>query len=337
MSPEVALGKRTRDQAEMEASTTATSGTRKLAQRTLPDGTPLLRIPQKRTTSTTPDPRVEFADVGCGFGGLLTSLSPQFPDTLMLGMEIRMSVTAYVDVRIKALRQIQGLLPSAEGGEMSTEAREAVKEAAGEDAPSVNTTTPTNNTDTSIPVDGEPAADADEAAEDRREQAENRRATREKVPGEFGNVSVIRANAMKHLPNFFEKGQLTKLFFLFPDPHFKRSKHKARIITTTLLAEYAYVLKPGGILYTVTDVKDLHDWMMHHLYLHPSFEYIPTEQLLAADDPVLKSAMTSTEEGIKVARNKGSKWAGCFRRLEDPVPEPVTVREEGKRRVVRNV
>jgi tRNA G46 methylase TrmB len=25
--------------------------------------------------------------------------------------------------------------------------------------------------------------------------------------------------------------QLTKMFFLFPDPHFKRSKHKARIIT----------------------------------------------------------------------------------------------------------
>jgi hypothetical protein len=24
---------------------------------------------------------------------------------------------------------------------------------------------------------------------------------------------------------------------------------------TTLLAEYAYVLRPGGILYTVTDVK----------------------------------------------------------------------------------
>lgn len=27
----------------------------------------------------------EFADVGCGFGGLLISLAPLFPDTLMLG------------------------------------------------------------------------------------------------------------------------------------------------------------------------------------------------------------------------------------------------------------
>lgn len=30
--------------------------------------------------------QVEWADVGCGFGGLLMSLAPQFPDTLMLGM-----------------------------------------------------------------------------------------------------------------------------------------------------------------------------------------------------------------------------------------------------------
>lgn len=50
-------------------------------------------------------------------------------------------------------------------------------------------------------------------------------------PGKFQNVSVIRANAMKFLTNFFEKGQLKKLFFLFPDPHFKSRKHKQRIIS----------------------------------------------------------------------------------------------------------
>jgi hypothetical protein len=34
-------------------------------------------------------PRIHFADVGCGFGGLLVGLSPLFPDTLMIGMELR--------------------------------------------------------------------------------------------------------------------------------------------------------------------------------------------------------------------------------------------------------
>ena len=32
--------------------------------------------------------QVEWADVGCGFGGLLMALAPQFPDTLMLGPSI---------------------------------------------------------------------------------------------------------------------------------------------------------------------------------------------------------------------------------------------------------
>lgn len=30
--------------------------------------------------------KVEVADIGCGFGGLIVSLAPKLPDTLMLGM-----------------------------------------------------------------------------------------------------------------------------------------------------------------------------------------------------------------------------------------------------------
>lgn len=39
---------------------------------------------------------------------------------------------------------------------------------------------------------------------------------RRENPGQYHNISVLRHNAMKYLPNFFRKGQLTKLFFLFP-------------------------------------------------------------------------------------------------------------------------
>ena len=31
---------------------------------------------------------------------------------------------------------------------------------------------------------------------------------REKEPGQFNNISVVRTNAMKYLPNFFKKGQV---------------------------------------------------------------------------------------------------------------------------------
>lgn len=37
--------------------------------------------------------QVEFADIGCGYGGLLMKLSPMFPDVLMVGLEIRVKVS----------------------------------------------------------------------------------------------------------------------------------------------------------------------------------------------------------------------------------------------------
>lgn len=56
----------------------------------------------------------------------------------------------------------------------------------------------------------------------------------DKQPGLYQNISCIRANSMKFLPNFFAKAQLKKIFLCFPDPHFKARKHKARIVSTTL-------------------------------------------------------------------------------------------------------
>nr|ACO10204.1 tRNA guanine-N7 methyltransferase [Caligus rogercresseyi] len=189
------------------------------------------------------DKKIRFADVGCGYGGLLVALSSMFPQTLMLGLEIRVKVSDYVRDRIVSLR--------------------------------------TQN------------------------------------EGSYQNIACLRSNAMKYLPNFFEKGQLTKMFFLFPDPHFKKAKHKWRIINPTLLAEYAYVLREGaGLLYTITDVHDLHLWMVSHLEAHPLFQRLSQEELDA--DPVVEKLYSSTEEGHKVERSQGSKWCAVFRRIPDP-------------------
>lgn len=188
--------------------------------------------------------KVEIADIGCGFGGLLVDLGPEFQDKLILGMEIRVQVTQYVEDRIIALRKQN---PNSE---------------------------------------------------------------------KYQNIGVIRGNAMKFLPNFFHHSQLSKIFFCFPDPHFKQRKHKARIVTNTLLSEYAYVLKEGGIIYTITDVLDLHEWMVQHLDEHPLFERLSTEW--EDQDVCVKIMRNSTEEGKKVSRNKGSKYVACYKRLPNP-------------------
>lgn len=49
---------------------------------------------------------------------------------------------------------------------------------------------------------------------------------------------------------------------LHQDPHFKTANHRRRIINTTLITEYAYLMAPGGMLYTITDVKELGEWMV---------------------------------------------------------------------------
>ncbi|KAH8360770.1 hypothetical protein KR084_008463 [Drosophila pseudotakahashii] len=129
----------------------------------------------------------------------------------------------------------------------------------------------------------------------------------------YQNVACLRTNAMKYLPNYFAKGQLEKMFFLYPDPHFKRAKHKWRIINQALLSEYAYVLRKGGLVYTMTDVEDLHKWIVAHMEEHPLYERLTEEE--AKSDPITPKLYQSSEEGAKVVRNKGDHFLAIFRRL----------------------
>ncbi|KAG2490234.1 hypothetical protein HYH03_011358 [Edaphochlamys debaryana] len=194
-------------------------------------------------------PLVRFVDIGCGFGGLLVKLATIYPDTLMMGMEIRDKVSEYVRERIAALRR--------------------------------------------------------------------------ETPGSYKNCSVLRTNAMKYLPNYFRKGQLTKMFFLFPDPHFKTANHRRRIINTHLITEYAHLLAPGGWLYTISDVPELGEWMKAKLDSHPLFERVSEEELEA--DPAANLLDKSSEEGLKVARSGGSTYRNVYRRLEKPRQLPASV------------
>ena len=41
-------------------------------------------------------------------------------------------------------------------------------------------------------------------------------ALRDQHSPQYSNIACLRTNAQKYLVNYFRKGQLTKLFFLFP-------------------------------------------------------------------------------------------------------------------------
>ncbi|EXJ64800.1 tRNA (guanine-N7-)-methyltransferase [Cladophialophora yegresii CBS 114405] len=140
--------------------------------------------------------------------------------------------------------------------------------------------------------------------------------------GLYQNISVIRTNSMKFLPNYFTRGQLAKIFLCFPDPHFKQRKHKARIVSAQLNAEYAYVTRPGGLVYTITDVEELHGWMTRHFDGEEAgegrelWERVAQEEL--ERDPCVRIMSEETEESKKVTRNGGRKFVAVFRRKEDP-------------------
>jgi tRNA (guanine-N7-)-methyltransferase len=206
-------------------------------------------------------------------------------------MEIRAQVTQYVTDRIAALRVAAAEPPTA---------RISIAELTD---PTATDTNPADTRGVDTPTAGSSATPNILAG----------------TPGGFQNISVIRANAMKFLPNFFAKHQLQMLFFLFPDPHFKARKHKARIISPTLLAEYAYVLRIGGIVYTVTDVEDLHHWMVTHLDAFPLFERVEESVLREqGKGGIIDAVMNGTEEGKKVERNGGKKYFAAFVRVEAP-------------------
>ena len=76
------------------------------------------------------------------------------------------------------------------------------------------------------------------------------------------------------------------------------------------------MVRPGGIIYTITDVEDLHNWMVGHFNAHPAFERVSEEE--QEEDECVKIMRIETEEGKKVERNKGQKFVALFKRLEDP-------------------
>ncbi|TFJ87243.1 hypothetical protein NSK_001575 [Nannochloropsis salina CCMP1776] len=140
---------------------------------------------------------------------------------------------------------------------------------------------------------------------------------RKEAPPRARNAAVLKTNAMKYLPHFFRKGQLQKIFFCFPDPHFKTKNHRRRIVSERLLTEYAYLLQEGGILYAITDVEELHQWHVAKLSEHLSFERVPEETL--AGDVTVTAITRETEESKKVERAGGRKYWCVFRRRPDAV------------------
>ncbi|EFC43387.1 predicted protein, partial [Naegleria gruberi] len=201
--------------------------------------------------------KVEILDVGCAYGGLITSIAPVLPQTYILGVEIRKKVAEFTQQRILSLR---------EGKALKETQQDTPKLESGHD---------------------------------------------------FHNVWAMRSNAMKFLPNYFKKGQLKKIFFMFPDPHFKKKNHRRRIVSPCLIPEYSYLLEKGGLIYTITDVQELGEWMASsfedEIVPQGYFERVSQEEL--DKDPIIPFIMNSSEDGQRTSEQKLNKHLAVFRKI----------------------
>lgn len=199
---------------------------------------------------------ITVADVGCGFGGLLVALSPLLPDDLIIGLEIRAQVTQYVHDRIMALKaQHSQRTPQA------PKETQATTQSPPDDLNLNQEHDTAHSLLVSIPTAPPPLPSSPSATPSQVPTSTSTSPPTNNNTSSFQNISVLRTNSMKFLPNLLPRASLAHIFFCFPDPHFKSRKHKARIVSETLCAEYAFVLRPGGHVWCITDVEALSEWM----------------------------------------------------------------------------
>ncbi|TBT99245.1 tRNA (guanine-N(7)-)-methyltransferase [Hamiltosporidium tvaerminnensis] len=124
------------------------------------------------------------------------------------------------------------------------------------------------------------------------------------------NLHAIYTNAMLFLPNYFGKEQVSKIFILFPDPHFKKKKRKARIICTQMLDQYAYILENKGRLYLSTDVSELFESMVQCVQNHTLFRRLENEEF--ENDNLRTLIIKETDESKRAAVKTGKAFAAIF-------------------------
>ncbi len=87
------------------------------------------------------------------------------------------------------------------------------------------------------------------------------------------NAAVVWYSVVNGIP-FVASDSIERIFYFFPDPWFKKRHNKRRAFTAEFLDECARVLKPGGVLYLMTDVPDVDDYQRKILDRHPRFSYV---------------------------------------------------------------
>lgn len=73
------------------------------------------------------------------------------------------------------------------------------------------------------------------------------------------NVAFLRIH-IGQITEYFEKGEVSGIWIIFPDPFLRKSRAKNRLTHPRFLKAYQHILKPGAIINLKTDSKELYDF-----------------------------------------------------------------------------
>lgn len=73
------------------------------------------------------------------------------------------------------------------------------------------------------------------------------------------NVGFLRTHILQ-IEDYFEPGQVEKIWIIFPDPFLRESREKNRLTHPRFLYRYQKILAPGGTINLKTDSKELYDY-----------------------------------------------------------------------------
>ncbi|KAM0671803.1 putative S-adenosylmethionine-dependent [Ordospora colligata] len=124
------------------------------------------------------------------------------------------------------------------------------------------------------------------------------------------NAGIMKTNAMIFLPNIFEARQLSKVFVLFPDPHFKKRKWKGRVVSPQMMEVYEYLLMKGGRLYISTDVEELFNYMDETIVSSRLFRPLSEDE--AALDEMSSMISRDTDEAGRAGAKSGKVFSRVF-------------------------
>ena len=117
------------------------------------------------------------------------------------------------------------------------------------------------------------------------------------------NVRFLRVDAVR-LEEFFEEGELSRIYINFCDPWLPKRHHKRRLTAPSFLALYKKLLASGGEIHFKTDNVDLYEWSLEQ-FAACGWELREVTRDLHENGPV--GVMTDYEakfysQGVKINR-----------------------------------